>query len=84
MLPSAYSEGAKEGGVRHTSILTAVGANEAANITSLWAKIAGTASYGPFVQKVKGTIENNLHALEFESLAAYRPAGLIGKSNAHS
>ena len=83
-LPAAFSTGAKDAGVRHMSLLTAIGANASANIQSWWAKLLGTSAGGPFYAYCKGSIENTVAGLGFESTAAFRPAALLGASLSHA
>ena len=77
-LPSAFFKGAKAAGVRHASLLTAVGADASANPDSGWFFVPKTAAGGPLYNHLKGVIEQRTATLNFASSSAFRPAALIG------
>lgn len=58
----AFAKGCKEAGVRHYTLMTAVGANPASKNSYL---------------KLKGTIEERTAALGFERLSFFRPSLLV-------
>lgn len=64
--PLSIAKIAKENGAKHFLLMSSLGAN---------------ASSGNFYLKTKGTLENNLHALNFDSLSIFRPSILLGPRN---
>ena len=79
-LPTACSRGASDAGVKHVSLLTAVGANaEAKPGTTLFGLLPKTRAGGGLYNQVKGKVEENIGAMSFPcGLSAFRPAALIG------
>ena len=84
-LPSACVRGAKSSGiVQHVSILTAVGADVAAvpaTSDALFGLIPRTRASGGLYNHLKGKIEENIKALDFQTASTFRPATLIGTPN---
>ena len=76
-VPSACAKGAKSVGVRHLSLLSAVGSD----ITATESWITGTGAGGGLYNHVKGLIEHKMEASGFETLNIYRPAGILGNPN---
>ena len=76
-LPSAFAGGAKAAGAAHCSLLTAVGADIAAQPSYFFRTSAG----GGLYNHCKGTVEASVQRLGFASSAAFRPAALIGTPN---
>ena len=79
-LPTACSEGAADAGVKHVSILTAIGANANAKAgTTLFGILPKTRAGGGLYNQCKGKVEKNIGALPFPAgVSAFRPAALIG------
>ena len=91
-LPTACSEGALKAGVKHVSILTAIGADaDAKPSTGVEAGLISAALHvvtwvlpktragGPLYNQCKGLVERNIGALEFPwGMSAFRPAALLG------
>lgn len=61
--PLSIAKIAKENGAKHFLLMSSLGAN---------------ASSGNFYLKTKGTLENNLRDLHFDSLSIFRPSILLG------
>ena len=83
-LPSACARGAKRAGVKHVSILTAVGADADAKPDTddgPFDLIPMARAGGPLYNNVKGRVENNLKDLGFSTLSTFRPAALLGTPN---
>jgi nucleoside-diphosphate-sugar epimerase len=73
-LPSAVGKAARAAGVNHAIVMTAVGADSKAG----WSSLTKTAAGGSWYNHVKGTVEDNYSALEFDTLSIVRPATIIG------
>lgn len=78
-LPAAFASAAKQAGVRHCSLLTAVGADASATPSTL--PFFRTSAGGGLYNQCKGRIEQEVKALQFSSLSSFRPAALIGTPN---
>ncbi len=61
--PLSIAKVAKENGAKHFLLMSSLGANAAS---------------GNFYLKTKGTLENNLRDLNFDSLSIFRPSILLG------
>jgi uncharacterized protein YbjT (DUF2867 family) len=64
--PLSIAKIAKENGAKHFLLMSSLGANAAS---------------GNFYLKTKGTLENNLRDLHFDSLSIFRPSILLGPRN---
>jgi len=83
-LPSACARGAKAAGVKHASILTAVGADADAKPDTddgPFDLIPMARAGGPLYNNLKGRVENNLKDLGFSTFSTFRPAALLGTPN---
>mmetsp|Transcript_73198 Transcript_73198/g.172020 ORF Transcript_73198/g.172020 Transcript_73198/m.172020 type:complete len:154 (-) Transcript_73198:30-491(-) len=77
LLPSAFAHGAKEAGVRHLSLLSAIGADIAGKHSALTGSSAG----GGWYQHVKGQVEKNFQEAGVQSVCAFRPSTILGNTN---
>eukprot|EP00930_Biecheleria_cincta_P057212 TRINITY_DN43188_c0_g1_i1.p1 TRINITY_DN43188_c0_g1~~TRINITY_DN43188_c0_g1_i1.p1 ORF type:complete len:334 (+),score=56.04 TRINITY_DN43188_c0_g1_i1:23-1003(+) len=80
-VPSAVFRGAKAAGVRHASILSAVGADKELDPDaglSLFGMLPKTTAGGHLYNHCKGMVEHNVHMCGFASVSSFRPAALIG------
>lgn len=76
-IPSNCAGAMKKRGVKHVSLMTAAGADS----ESTESMISGTNAGGGLYRQCKGRVEDNIRALEFDSTAIFRPAGIIGSSH---
>ena len=80
VFPTVCSEGAREAGVKHVSILTALGANADAKPGKTFSgTLPNTRAGGGLYNQCKGLVESNIRALKFPwGMSAFRPAALLG------
>eukprot|EP01062_Namystynia_karyoxenos_P025924 TRINITY_DN202_c0_g1_i1.p1 TRINITY_DN202_c0_g1~~TRINITY_DN202_c0_g1_i1.p1 ORF type:complete len:280 (+),score=87.82 TRINITY_DN202_c0_g1_i1:102-842(+) len=76
-IPAAFGAAAKAAGVRHFSLLGAVGADE----SQTYGSIMGARAGGGWYRHVKGLAERRVRELEFPTAGLFRPATLIGCTN---
>lgn len=73
-LPSQFAEAAKEAGVKHVSLLTAVSPDINATYGGSTSAVSG------WYRHVKAKVEENITEKKFESFAVFRPSTLVGAS----
>mmetsp|Transcript_14702 Transcript_14702/g.21963 ORF Transcript_14702/g.21963 Transcript_14702/m.21963 type:complete len:257 (-) Transcript_14702:79-849(-) len=77
-LPTQFAKAAKScETVKHVGLLTAVGAD--ASSKESW--ISGTSAGGGLYNMAKGTVENNMIELKFDSTSLFRPSTIVGSAN---
>eukprot|EP01062_Namystynia_karyoxenos_P025925 TRINITY_DN202_c0_g1_i2.p2 TRINITY_DN202_c0_g1~~TRINITY_DN202_c0_g1_i2.p2 ORF type:complete len:248 (+),score=77.64 TRINITY_DN202_c0_g1_i2:100-843(+) len=76
-VPAAFGAAAKAAGVRHFSLLGAVGADESQS----YSRVTGTGAGGGWYNHVKGVAERRVRELQFPTCGLFRPATLIGNTN---
>tara|TARA_B100000795_G_scaffold40753_1_gene26738 strand:- start:317 stop:1069 length:753 start_codon:yes stop_codon:yes gene_type:complete len=79
-VPAAFASAAKAAGVRHLSVLSAVGADKEAKPGGFLG-FGKTSAGGGLYNMLKGKIEDKVESLGFESASTFRPATLIGTPN---
>jgi nucleoside-diphosphate-sugar epimerase len=83
-IPSAVARGARRCGVKHVSILTAVGADHELDASSglvFGAVLPEARAGGALYNSTKGTLEKRISDMNFDSASTFRPAALVGSPN---
>lgn len=77
IVPTNCAEALRKKGVKHVSLMTATGADS----TCTESMLTGTAAGGGLYRQCKGIVEENIQAQGYDSVAIFRPAGIIGSSH---
>ena len=76
-IPAQFAAACRESGVKHFSLLTAIGANA----DSKYCAVTRTAAGGGWYRNVKGRIENDVQGLGFAHVHIFRAGTLLGNPN---